>query len=150
MADCRSSVLGTLKTRATLPPPDTCSGGAEGIYLFAFTPTGTFLGSTELTAYSDIRRWVYTNGQLYAGVQAQDKTGRVLHWIGNTQNPFLFEEVAAIESDVAYITALGDQLYATTWAAGFSPNLLACAADLVVDYANVLLRSLGQPAQACR
>jgi hypothetical protein len=112
------------------PTPDTCSGGAEGIYLFAFTPTGTFLGSTELTAYSDIRRWAYTNGQLYAGVQAQDKTGRVLHWIGNTQNPFLFEEVAAIESDVAYITAFGDQLYATTWAAGFSPNQIACAADL--------------------
>ncbi len=109
---------------------DTCSGGAEGIYLYAFTPTGTYLGSTELTAYSDIRRWVYTNGQLYTGVQAQDKTGRVLHWIGSTQNPFLFEEVAAIESDVAYITALGDQLYATTWAGGFSPILGACAADL--------------------
>ena len=111
---------------------DTCSGGAEGIYLYAFTPTGTFLGSTELTAYSDIRRWVYTNGQLYAGVQAQDKTGRVLRWIGSTQNPFLFEEVAAIESDVAYLTAFGDQLYATTWAAGFSPNFLGCAADLPV------------------
>jgi hypothetical protein len=109
---------------------DTCSGGAEGIYLYAFTPTGTFLASTELTQYSDIRRWVYTNGQLYAGVQAQDKTGRVLHWTGTTQSPFQFEEVAEIESDVAYLTALGDQLYATTWAAGFSPSFLGCAADL--------------------
>jgi hypothetical protein len=96
--------------------------GAEGIYLFAFTPTGTFLGSMELTQYSDIRHWVVLGGQLYTGVQAQDGAGRVLHWIGSPSNPFAFEEVATIETDVANITVLGDQIYATTWGGGNSPH----------------------------
>ena len=38
------------------------------------------------------------NGQLYTGVRKQDKTGRVLHWIGTTTNPFVFEEIADIEA----------------------------------------------------
>jgi hypothetical protein len=96
--------------------------GAEGIYLFAFTPTGTFLGSMELTQYSDIRHWVTIGGELYTGVQAQDKTGRVLHWIGSPSNPFAFEEVAALETEVANTTVLGDQIYVTTWGGGNAPN----------------------------
>jgi hypothetical protein len=115
------------------PSCTTCTGGAEGIYLFAYTPTGTYLGSTELTQYSDIRRWVVMNGELYAGVQAQDKTGRLLHWIGNTSNPFLFEEVAQLETELAYMTVLGDQIYGTTWGGGNSPNVLAIHSGLWVS-----------------
>jgi hypothetical protein len=104
------------------PSCTACTGGAEGIYLFAFTPTGTYLGSTELTQYSDIRRWVVMNGQIYAGVRKQDKTGRLLHWIGTTKNPFLFEEVGELETEPSYINVLGDQIYATTWGGGNAPN----------------------------
>jgi hypothetical protein len=98
--------------------------GAEGIYLFAFTPTGTFLGSTELTAYNNIRHFVVMGGQLYAGVKAQDKSGHVLHWIGNTSNPFAFEDVGELDSEVANVTALGDQIYATTWGGGNASSFL--------------------------
>ena len=115
------------------PSCTTCTGGAEGIYLFAFTPTGTYLGSTELTDYSDIRRWVVMNGQLYAGVRKQDKTGRLLHWIGTTKNPFLFEEVAELETEPSYITVLGDQMYATTWGGGNAPNPLTEPSGLWVS-----------------
>jgi hypothetical protein len=98
--------------------------GAEGLYLFAFTPTGAFLGSTELTAYSNIRHFVLLGDQLYAGVKAQDKTGRVLHWIGNTSNPFAFEEVAVLDSEAANVTVLGNQIYATTWGGGNAQSFL--------------------------
>ncbi len=70
------------------------------------------------------------NGQLYTGVRNQDKTGRVLHWIGTTTNPFVFEEIADIEALPSYINVLGDQLYLTTWGGGNAPNPIACAAEL--------------------
>jgi hypothetical protein len=115
------------------PSCTTCTGGAEGIYLFAFTPTGTYLGSTELTDYSDIRRWLFANGQLYAGVRRQDKSGRLLHWIGTTKNPFLFEEIAELDAEPSYIAASGDQIYSTTWGGGNAPNPLTEPSGLWVS-----------------
>jgi hypothetical protein len=117
------------------PTASSCpsTGGAQGIYLFAFTPTGTYLGSKFLPAYSDIRRWVVMNGQLYTGVRNQDKTGRVLHWIGTTTNPFVFEEIADIEALPSYITVLGDQLYLTTWGGGNAPSPLTEPSGLWVS-----------------
>ena len=53
--------------------------------------------------------------------EAQDKTGRVLHWIGSPRNPFAFEEVAELETELSYMTVLGDQIYATTWGGGNAP-----------------------------
>ncbi len=73
------------------------------------------------------------NGQLYTGVRKHNKTGVVLHWIGTTTNPFMFEEVADLETEPSYINVLGDQLYATTWGGGNAPNPLTEPSGLWVS-----------------
>src|ERR1700722_7609631 len=74
-----------------------------GIYQFAYSSAGAFLGSTQLSNYRDIRQWVVFNNNLYTGVQAADGTGRILHWIGNQANPFQFEEVGQTDAQVSYL-----------------------------------------------
>jgi hypothetical protein len=93
-----------------------------GIYLFAYSSAGAFLGSTQLSNYRDIRQWVVFNNNLYTGVQAADGTGRILHWIGNQANPFQFEEVGQTDAEVSYLAVQGSRLYATTWGGANTPN----------------------------
>jgi hypothetical protein len=110
---------------AANPPPNPPGAGPalfpSSITLFAFTPNGTPKGSKVLP-YTDIRKWVFVNGNLYAGVQAPDATGRVLHWVGTPANPFSggpnnngFEEVGVTDAEVANLATLNGRLYATTW-----------------------------------
>jgi len=97
------------------------------ITLFAFTPSGTPIGSTTISKYTDIRKWVFVNGNLYTGVQnASDATGRVLLWVGTTTNPFTcpvgtsncyngFQEVGYLDAEAANLTTMNGRIYATTW-----------------------------------
>jgi hypothetical protein len=98
---------------------------ANSITLFAFTPAGTPKGSKRLP-YTDIRKWVFANGHLYAGVQFPNGTGGVLHWVGTPNAPFScpqgnlncdsgFEIVGKTDAEVANLTTLNGRLYATTW-----------------------------------
>lgn len=101
----------------------------SGVYLFAFRNDAsmTFLGSTKLAAYNNIRQWTTFNGGLYTGVRVRaDGTGRVLRWLGVIgQEVFNFEEVGATDSDVAYLTSLNSRLYVTTWGGLNSPGRVA-------------------------
>lgn len=88
-----------------------------GINLFAFrADTGAYLGSTTLTAYNNIRKWMVVDGVLYAGVRGRvDKKGYVLRWRGDVSNPFQFEEVGVVDSDAAELASHEGRIFVSTW-----------------------------------
>jgi hypothetical protein len=88
-----------------------------GINLFAFdATTGAYLGSTNLTEYSNIRKWLTIDGVLYTGVRdAATGAGHVLRWRGSLANPFQFEVVGNVGSEVAELALHEGRLFVTTW-----------------------------------
>ncbi|MEU1607716.1 hypothetical protein [Micromonospora matsumotoense] len=90
-----------------------------GVNVFAFdTRTGRYLGSTNLSAYENIRHWVVAGGVLYAGVGLGangGEAGRVLRWTGDRTDPFAFTEVADLPTQVADLTEHQGRLYVSTW-----------------------------------
>ncbi|MEU1754592.1 hypothetical protein ABZ436_18240 [Micromonospora matsumotoense] len=90
-----------------------------GVNVFAFdTLTGRYLGSTNLSAYENIRHWVVAGGVLYAGVGLGangGEAGRVLRWTGDRTDPFAFTEVADLPTQVADLTEHQGRLYVSTW-----------------------------------
>lgn len=88
-------------------------GGA--INLFAFnTVTGAYLGSTSISDYTDIRKWVVVNGVLYTGVRGLED-GRVLRWNGTVADPFQYEEVGRLDAEAVELAAHEGRLFVTTW-----------------------------------
>ncbi|WP_328342461.1 hypothetical protein [Micromonospora sp. NBC_00421] len=91
----------------------------DGVNVFAFdTVTGRYLGSTNLSAYENIRHWVVAGGVLYAGVGLGangGEAGRVLRWTGNRADPFTFTEVADLPTQVADLAEHQGRLYVSTW-----------------------------------
>ena len=90
-----------------------------GVNVFAFdTLTGRYLGSTNLSAYENIRHWVVAGGVLYAGVGLGangGEAGRVLRWTGDRTDLFAFTEVADLPTQVADLTEHQGRLYVSTW-----------------------------------
>ncbi|GHJ11631.1 hypothetical protein TPA0907_59980 [Micromonospora humidisoli] len=90
-----------------------------GVNVFAFDGiTGRYLGSTNLSAYENIRHWVVAAGVLYAGVGVGingGEAGKVLRWTGDRTTPFSFTEVADLPTQVADLTEHQGRLYVSTW-----------------------------------
>ncbi len=90
-----------------------------GINVFAFNAyTGKYLGSTTLMDYSNIRRWLNVNGQLYTSAQKTlqiGSAGSVLRWKGNLAAPFVFETVGNLDNEGAYLAYHEDRLFVGTW-----------------------------------
>ncbi|MEV4725124.1 hypothetical protein [Micromonospora humida] len=90
-----------------------------GVNVFAFDGvTGRYLGSTNLSAYENIRHWVVAGGALYAGVGVGvngGEAGKVLRWTGDRTTPFTFTEVADLPTQVADLTEHQGRLYVSTW-----------------------------------
>jgi len=87
-----------------------------GVSLFAFnSASGAYLGSTNLTDYSDIRQWLSIDGVLYTGVQSKDGTGSVLRWTGSVANPFEFETVGMLDLEAGNLAEHQGRLFVTTW-----------------------------------
>lgn len=99
--------------------------GRNEISLFAFNAqTGAPLGA-EVLPYRDIRRWIIVNDRLYCGVSSQRIGGAVLKWVGDLSNPFAFEVVGkGISFEAAYLTYHEGRLYATTWPASGTSDLI--------------------------
>jgi hypothetical protein len=101
--------------------------GAHGVTMFAFNGrTKKFLDSivfdgTSGPAYSNIRQWLVVNKELYVGVATGtssgfgSNSGAILHWIGDTTNPFKFETVGNVPGDPAYLTHYAGRLFTSTW-----------------------------------
>ncbi|MFJ8688501.1 hypothetical protein [Micromonospora wenchangensis] len=112
-----------------------------GVNMFAFdTVTGRYLGSTNLSAYENIRHWVVAGGVLYAGVGLGvngGEAGRVLRWTGDRTTPFAFTEVADLPTQVADLTEHQGRLYVSTWPKAIvdgSAAERAAAGDLPASY----------------
>ena len=96
-----------------------------GINLFAYyAPDHTFISSTVMTGYTNVRRWVNVGEDLYVGVAKVVGGGAVLRYTGSYDhsNPadlsdlFSFEEVGVgLGGDAAEITLFNNRLYVNTW-----------------------------------
>jgi len=93
-----------------------------GIHLFAFnTRDGSFLGSTLMSEYSNIRKWLVVNDVLYTAVgfaQESESGGKVLRWTGTAQDPFQFEVVGNLDTSGAELAFHEDRLFVSTWPGG--------------------------------
>lgn len=108
--------------------------GQVGICLFAFdADSGKFLGSTLETRYSNIRRWIVADGQLYTSVlnTVQGRVrGSVLKWTGSKAAPFRFDVVGHLDNEGGYLAVHEGRLYVGTWP---SYSLLSALPDITMD-----------------
>ncbi len=97
---------------------------APGINIFAYDgPTGTFISSTVLTSYTNVRRWVNVGSELYVGVakvSGSSTVGTVLRYIGgpNPSDLFNFIEVGTnLGGDAAELAynPYENRLFVNTW-----------------------------------
>jgi hypothetical protein len=88
-----------------------------GINVFAFDAlTDTYLGSTNLPQYNNIRKWLEVDGVLYTGVRdTATGAGHVLRWSGDLANPFQFEVVGNLGSEAAELAVHDGRLFVSTW-----------------------------------
>jgi hypothetical protein len=90
----------------------------DGINVFAFrADTRTYLGSTNLASYDNIRQWVVADGVLYAGVEKAGDGGAVIRWRGDIGNPFEFENVGDLDADAANLALHEGRLFVSSWPA---------------------------------
>ena len=69
----------------------------DGINIFAFnTTTNAFLGSTTLSQYTNIRKWLPLGDSIYTGVANRSGGGSVLKFKPAPGNPFAFTIVGQI------------------------------------------------------
>jgi hypothetical protein len=102
-----------------------------GINLFAFdTETCEYLGSSNLTEYDNIRKWLVVDGILYTTVGntpggGTPGQGSVLRWIGDRDDPFAFEVVGTLDGQGAELAYHEGHLFVSTWPSltGDSPTL---------------------------
>lgn len=87
-----------------------------GINLFAFDSDGSYLDSESIADYSNIRKFLVVEGNLYAGVGTYDdsNSGRILRWRGGN-DLFGFDEVGVVASPVAELASHEDRIVVTTW-----------------------------------
>ncbi len=90
-----------------------------GVHFFAFhARTGVLLGSTNLMAFNNIRKWLVHGGVLYTGVGLAAGGGAVLRWLGDPAAPgypFAFEVVGLLDGMPAEVAVHEDRLFASTW-----------------------------------
>ena len=88
-----------------------------GINIFAFNfKSGAFLGSTTLTEYTNIRRWLPVEDSIYTGVANRSGGGSVLKFKPTTGNPFAFKVVGSnIDGEAAELALHKNRIYVSTW-----------------------------------
>ena len=99
-------------------PPLARGAGGVGFFLFDATTT-QFVASVIKPNYSNVRRMVSLNGDLYFGVQRTNTLdGEVVRWVNNPRAagwPFNFQEVGALDQMGADICVHEGRLFCTTW-----------------------------------
>jgi hypothetical protein len=101
-------------------------GTMNGINVFAFDADNvSYIGSTTLDGYMNIRSWVVAGDALYTGMQTTLLLGEVLKWTGDKANPFQFQTVGYLPCEPAYLTEHEGRLICTTW-----PGLMSLGAGL--------------------
>jgi len=88
----------------------------DSIYLFAYdAASGAFLGSRQVTGYTNLRSFAVAGGELYAAVGTDEGEGEVWRWTGNTGSPFDFVTVGELDAPAAFLAEHDGRLFATTW-----------------------------------
>jgi len=115
------------------------------VNIFAFrSSTGEYLGSHVLENYTNIRKWIEIDGQLYTAVAATGDAvsnamyGHVLKWVGTQDAPFTgpggsapFVVVGILPGQGAELTAYGaDRIAVSTWPGGYDE--IAAGGDLII------------------
>jgi hypothetical protein len=102
-----------------------------GINLFAFNgSTGAFVGSTNLAAFNEIRKWLVVNGVLYTtvGKSGSGGGGSVLRWTGTLASPFTYDIVGDLDARGAELALHEGRLFVATW-----PNASGVLAGLFMS-----------------
>ena len=88
-----------------------------GISIFAFnTKSGVFLGSTTLTQYTNIRKWLPIGNAIYTGVGNRSGGGSVLKFKPTAGDPLAFTVVGSnIDGEAAELALHKDRIYVSTW-----------------------------------
>jgi len=104
----------------------------NGINLFAFSASnGSFLGSTSLTSFTNIRSFVFVKNALYTGVANRTGGGSVLRFDGTTAAPFAFTTVGSnIDGEVATLATHKGRIYVSTWPNAGNSGSPAAASSL--------------------
>ena len=120
--DLRISVTSGIRSAGTLDDVVLLAGPSlvGGINVFAFdAQTGAYLDSANVPEYNNIRKWLVVDGVLYTGVRSTATSeGHVLRWTGSAADPFQFEIVGNLGSEVAELALHDGRLFVATW-----PNL---------------------------
>ena len=88
-----------------------------GLNVFVFNVNGSYVGSENLPGYSNIRKWVSVQGQLYTGVRAGNG-GQILRYTGSSAaDPFQYEVVGTLTSEPAEFAEHKGRLFVSTWPA---------------------------------
>lgn len=112
----------------------------DKIFIFAFRQSdGEYLGSHELSGYSNIRKWKVLYGNLYTAVTLSNaradelyqaggsyKHGRILKWVGTAASPFQgpggkdpFVEVGELNGGGSELSEYGsNRIAVSTWPGG--------------------------------
>ncbi len=98
---------------------------AGGINVFAFDDTGALIGSKNLLAYSNIRRFVTVGGRLYTAVGKTGGGGALLRWTPDGTDPgtpgspatgvFDFAVVGTTPSEGADLAEHEGRVFVATW-----------------------------------
>ena len=88
-----------------------------GLNVFVFGVDGSYIGSENLPGFSNIRKWVTVQGQLYTGVRA-GTGGKILRYLGSSvADPFQYEVVGTFTSEPAEFAEHQGRLFVSTWPA---------------------------------
>lgn len=112
---------GSIGDRVFLAGPAISPTG--GLNVFVFGADGSYVGSKSLPGFSNIRKWVEAEGQLYTGVRAGNG-GKVLRYTGSTaSDPFQYEVVGSMTSEPAELAEHDGRLFVSTWPAAGMASL---------------------------
>jgi len=88
----------------------------KGVNLFAFdTVSGALIATHTLPELRNMRQWIQSSQGVYVAGGKEDGHGLVFRWNGTPNDPFLFEVVAELGQEAAYLAEHEGRLFANTW-----------------------------------
>lgn len=96
------------------------TGVGKGINIFAFNATtNELIDAKKISYYSNIRKWLVMNGNLYTTVENSRGGGsKILKWSGTMEDPIAFTIVGSIDGIGAEIAEHNKRIYVGTWPQG--------------------------------
>ena len=88
----------------------------QGLNVFAFNAdTRAFIGSSNYSAFNNIRKWIVAKDELYTTVGVQGGTGALIRWTGSVESPFTYVVVGRLPSEGAELVEHAGRIFVATW-----------------------------------